>query len=107
MKSADDCFANMVSNGTEPVLPPAKQADIRPELARGSLLVSARQAASMCGKSLRTWRSWDAAGWIPRSIRIGHSVLWRPEELRLWVRAGCPRRQEWESQNREDSLERT
>jgi predicted DNA-binding transcriptional regulator AlpA len=82
MNSADDRFAN-------------------------SLLVTARQASSMCGKSLRTWRSWDSAGLIPRPIRIGHSVLWRAEELRKWVLAGCPRRQEWESQNRKDSVERT
>jgi prophage regulatory protein len=62
-----------------------------------SLLVTARQAAVMCGKSLRTWRSWDAAGIIPRPVRIGRSTLWRLEELRAWVSAGCPRRAEWES----------
>src|SRR4051794_37971169 len=26
------------------------------------LLLNARKAASVCGKSLRTWRTWDAAG---------------------------------------------
>ena len=61
------------------------------------LLVTAKQAAAMCGKSLRTWRSWDAAGWIPRPVRIGRSTLWRADELRKWVVAGCPRRQEWEA----------
>jgi len=62
-----------------------------------TLLVTAKQAAAMCGKSLRTWRSWDAAGWIPRPVRIGRSTLWRTDELREWVAAGCPRRQEWEA----------
>ena len=62
-----------------------------------SLLVTARQAAGMCGKSLRTWRTWDAAGWIPRPVRIGRSTLWRLDELRAWVAAGCPRRDEWEA----------
>ncbi len=62
-----------------------------------SLLVTARQAAAMCGKSLRTWRAWDAAGWIPRPVRIGRSTLWRLDELQAWVAAGCPRRQEWEA----------
>jgi predicted DNA-binding transcriptional regulator AlpA len=61
------------------------------------LLVSARDAAVMCGKSLRTWRAWDAAGWIPRPVRIGRSTLWRVDELREWVAAGCPRRAEWEA----------
>lgn len=61
------------------------------------LLVTAKQAAVMCGKSLRTWRTWDAAGWIPRPVRIGRSTLWRVEELRDWIAAGCPRRDEWEA----------
>ncbi len=61
------------------------------------LLLTAKQAAEICGKSLRTWRTWDAAGWIPRPVRIGRSTLWRFEELREWVAAGCPRRAEWEA----------
>jgi predicted DNA-binding transcriptional regulator AlpA len=60
-------------------------------------LVPARQAAAMCSKSLRTWRTWDAAGRIPRPVRIGRSTLWRIQELRDWVAAGCPRRDEWEA----------
>jgi predicted DNA-binding transcriptional regulator AlpA len=60
------------------------------------LLVPARLAANMCGKSLRTWRAWDAAGRIPRPIRIGRSTLWGLEELREWVAAGCPTRDQWE-----------
>jgi prophage regulatory protein len=63
----------------------------------GPLLLTARQASATCGKSLRTWRTWDAAGWIPRPVRIGRSTLWRADELREWVAAGCPRRQEWEA----------
>lgn len=62
-----------------------------------TLLLTAKQAAAICGKSLRTWRSWDSAGWIPRPIRIGRSTLWRACELRDWVAAGCPRRAEWEA----------
>ena len=61
------------------------------------LLLTAKQAAAMCSKSLRTWRTWDAAGWIPRPVRIGRSTLWRADELREWVAAGCPRRAEWEA----------
>ena len=62
-----------------------------------TLLVSAKQAAELCGKSLRTWRSWDAGGLIPQPVRIGRSTLWRADELREWVAAGCPRREEWET----------
>lgn len=61
-----------------------------------ALLLTAKQAAAICGKSLRTWRTWDSAGRIPRPVRIGRSTLWRSDELRGWVAAGCPRRGEWE-----------
>ena len=67
------------------------------EAGLGPLLLTAKQAAAMCGKSLRTWRTWDAAGWIPRPMRIGRSTLWRAQELRDWAAAGCPRRDEWEA----------
>lgn len=60
------------------------------------LLLTAREAAARCGKSLRTWRSWDAAGLIPRPVRIARSTLWRMDELKAWVRAGCPDRLTWE-----------
>jgi predicted DNA-binding transcriptional regulator AlpA len=61
------------------------------------LLVTARTAALICSKSLRTWRTWDSLGRIPRPVRIGRSTLWRVDELRAWIAAGCPRRSEWES----------
>jgi len=60
------------------------------------LLLNARQAAALCGKSLRTWRSWDAAGVVPRPIRIRRCTLWRADELRAWIAAQCPNRREWE-----------
>ncbi len=47
---------------TSPILP--LSARDRP------LLVSEKQAAAMCGKSLRTWRTWDSSGLIPRPVRI-------------------------------------
>jgi predicted DNA-binding transcriptional regulator AlpA len=61
------------------------------------LLIPARKAAAVCSKSLRTWRTWDSLGLIPRPVRIGRSTLWRADELRDWVSAGCPRREEWEA----------
>ncbi|MCA9090575.1 MAG: sigma-70 family RNA polymerase sigma factor [Planctomycetaceae bacterium] len=60
------------------------------------LLLTARKAASLCGKSLRTWRTWDAAGFIPQPVRIGRSTFWRADELKEWIAAGCPKRSVWE-----------
>ncbi len=59
------------------------------------LLIPGSQAAALCGRSVRTWRSWHSAGFVPRPVRIGRSVLWRRDELRPWVAAGCPPRKEW------------
>ena len=84
---------------SEPVLPArnamrsngATKCDLTP------LLLTARQAASLCAVSLRTWRTRDSGGLIPRPVRINRSTLWRADELRAWVSAGCPRREEWEA----------
>jgi YD repeat-containing protein len=67
------------------------------KVSSNQLLVIARQAAAMCGKSERTWWSWNSAGWNPKPVRIGRSTLWRADELRQWVAAGCPCRAEWEA----------
>jgi predicted DNA-binding transcriptional regulator AlpA len=61
------------------------------------LLLRASEAAALCNTSVRTWRAWDAAGKIPRAIRIGRSTFWRPADLRAWVTAGCPDRITWEA----------
>jgi predicted DNA-binding transcriptional regulator AlpA len=59
------------------------------------LLLNARQAAALCGKAVRTWRTWHASGLIPRPVRIGRSMLWRADELRAWIAADCPNQQQW------------
>jgi len=61
------------------------------------LLLNAQSAAAICKKSARTWQSWDALGLIPRPVRIGRSTLWRVDELRAWIDAGCPSRDVWEA----------
>jgi predicted DNA-binding transcriptional regulator AlpA len=63
------------------------------------LLLTAKEASAACGKSLRTWRTWDALGLIPQPVRIGRNTLWRAGELREWIAAGCPRRTEWEARS--------
>jgi predicted DNA-binding transcriptional regulator AlpA len=87
---ADSSDGRITRSSPDPLLAPT---------ADTLLLVSAKEASRMCGKSLRTWRAWDAAGWIPRPVRIGRSTLWSVQELRDWIAAGCPRRHEWDSLN--------
>ena len=71
-----------------------------PEL-QPPLLVPDREAARLCGRSLRAWQRDRAAGRIgPRPVRIGGRVLWRVEDLRAWTAAPRPdgqlmKRVEW------------
>lgn len=61
------------------------------------LLLSASQAASLCGVSVRQWWRLDSMGKVPTHIRIGNTKRWRRIELQKWINAGCPSREEWEA----------
>ena len=60
------------------------------------LLLTAGDAAKMLKISTRFFYSLHNTGRVPLPIRLGKSVRWRFEELRDWVRAGCPSREKWE-----------
>jgi len=62
----------------------------------GPLLLTAVGVAHELGLSVRTVRRLDAAGKLPKPVRIGGAVRWHREEIRLWIQAGCPDRQRWE-----------
>lgn len=64
-------------------------------------LVGAKGAAALTGVSRATWYRLRSSGRCPRPIRLGARVLWRVEELRDWVRAGCPGRARWEKMKEE------
>lgn len=55
------------------------------------------QAAALCGMSRSGWRKMDAAGRIPRAIKISRCCRWRADELHAWIAAGCPARVKWQS----------
>ena len=60
-----------------------------------ALLLDGREAARLCAVGLRTWRRLDSSGRVPLPVRIGRRVLWRADELREWIVAGCPSRARW------------
>ena len=62
-----------------------------------SLVVDARRLAVMLCAGVRTVRSWDAAGKLPVPVRIGGRVVWNVAEIREWIEAGAPCRDEWEA----------
>jgi predicted DNA-binding transcriptional regulator AlpA len=71
-----------------------------PPAALAPLLVPARVAGPLCGRSEASWWRDHAAALIPAPVKIGHSTRWRVEELHRWIDAGCPDRKKW------DALER-
>jgi predicted DNA-binding transcriptional regulator AlpA len=61
------------------------------------LVVDARRLAAMLCAGIRTVRTWNAAGKLPAPVRIGGRVVWRVDEIRAWLAAGAPSRNEWEA----------
>jgi hypothetical protein len=68
----------------------------------GVLLVPAEVAGRMCGRSEASWWRDHAASRVPAPVRLGGRTLWSVEELRDWVRAGCPCRKVWEAVRRQE-----
>lgn len=56
------------------------------------LLLSAKEAAALCGISVRQWWRWNAVGRVPEPVRIGATKRWRSIDLERWIAAGCPAR---------------
>ncbi|HEV3256445.1 MAG TPA: helix-turn-helix domain-containing protein [Gemmataceae bacterium] len=61
------------------------------------LLLTAREAAALCGVSLASWRRHAGAGKVPAPGQLGGHVLWRYAELVEFIAAGCPDRRAWEA----------
>jgi predicted DNA-binding transcriptional regulator AlpA len=74
----------------------ARQAAARPAAAP-PLLVSAAEAARLCGVCRAHWLRMHSAGRVPAPVRLGRRTLWAAEELADWIAAGCPGRDVWET----------
>lgn len=59
------------------------------------LLIGAALLAKRLNVSLRTIRTWDAAGKIPTPLRISGTVKFSVAEVEAWIAAGAPCRTEW------------
>lgn len=60
------------------------------------LLLTAGEAASLCGVGERTWHRMNSEQKCPASVSLNSSVRWNRDELREWTSAGCPSRDQWE-----------
>ena len=61
------------------------------------LAIPATEVAKKIGISLRHLHKLNTTGRLPRPIRLGRSTRWPVDELRAWIAAGAPPRDEWET----------
>jgi predicted DNA-binding transcriptional regulator AlpA len=59
------------------------------------LLIPDTAAAAIAGVSRAHWHRLRAAGKLPPSVRLGRKVLWRRQEIELWIAASCPDARTW------------
>lgn len=60
------------------------------------LAVGAKQLAELLSLSVRTIRTMDTAGKLPKPVRLnGRAVRWVVSEVEAWLRAGAPDRTTW------------
>lgn len=61
-----------------------------------TLLLSAEDSAQLLGIGRTLFYSMHSSGRLgPMPVKLGRRALWRREELKNWVRAGCPARNQW------------
>jgi predicted DNA-binding transcriptional regulator AlpA len=68
--------------------------------ATGLLVLNTYRLGEVLGLSERTIRRLDSAGKLPRAIKLGGTKVYRADEVRAWVTAGCPDRARWEQMNK-------
>lgn len=61
-------------------------------------LLTATQAARVCGVSRATWYRKLAEGATPLPLKLGTRSLWDARELRLWIDAQCPVWKVWRNE---------
>jgi predicted DNA-binding transcriptional regulator AlpA len=90
MRAARGC-KRLLGEAMTTISPPEKPAS--PD----TLLIPADVAGPMCGRSEASWWRDHAVGRVPAPVKLGGRTLWRVQELRAWVAAGCPLRMAWEA----------
>ncbi len=98
MTSVVDTAIGATSNGGAEVAEPQPAVIV----SMAPLLADRVLAARLLGISVKTFDRLRVTGRIgPQPIRLGSKVLWRVDELRRWIKAGCPNADRWRQIERE------
>ena len=62
------------------------------------LLLSAKDAAKLCGIGVRTWHTYRASGKLPPSFKICGRRIWKREDIYHWI--------DWDFPNLDQFIER-
>ncbi|MEK6675135.1 MAG: hypothetical protein AABZ47_05695 [Planctomycetota bacterium] len=74
-----------------------KRSGMEPASRVEPLAVDAKALAGLIGISVRTIRTHDAGGKLPRGVRIGGRKVWIVDEIKRWLESGAPNRATWEA----------
>ena len=70
------------------------------------LVADAERLARLLGCGVRSIRTWDYAGKLPRPVKLGNRTLWVLSEIHRWLTAGAPDRETWETLKAEAALQK-
>jgi len=76
----------------------AQPVDAR-SLAHAPLAIDCRGLGVLLGCSERHVRALNAAGRLPRALRLGRRRVWSVATIEAWLVAGAPTRAAWELRN--------
>ena len=77
------------TNGTAGEQPQAPPPRPRRKRRLSPLVADAARLAKLLQAGLRSIRTWDAAGKLPRPIKLGVRTVWVVSEIRAWLKAGA------------------
>lgn len=63
-------------------------------------LLTAKQVGLMLALSKRQIFRLNAAGKLPRPVKIGGAVRWKQSDISLWQDLNCPNRSEFEARQK-------
>lgn len=61
------------------------------------LLIDRAELSRLLGRAVASIDRDEAAGRVPRAVRLGASKKWSRAEIVAWVAAGCPDREAWDA----------
>jgi predicted DNA-binding transcriptional regulator AlpA len=69
--------------------------DLTPVPYEQRCLLRQYEVAAWCGVSKSAASKWHQQRLIPAPVWVGGQMFWRVAEVRDWIAAGCPEREEW------------